>query len=141
MDLCLLLMSLEVIEHVCTQEKAKLESSEKASYKGNNGKKQPGIKSTTRVPNKVCFGKHCNLCKKHGGPYTTHKTKDCCRYEKDGKEKSYFNATKKGGKKPNPARQNFTQLSQKLDKLEKALKKLNKKSKKCQYKDSNSDSE
>jgi hypothetical protein len=50
-----------------------------------------------------------------------HNTKDCCRYEKDGKEKSNFYAAKKGGKKLNPARQNFAQLSKKLDKLEKAL--------------------
>jgi hypothetical protein len=129
MDLRLLLTSLEAIEHMCTQEKAKPESSKKASHKGENGKKQPGTKSTARVLKKVCFEKHCDLCKKHGDMYTTHNTKDCCRYEKDKKEKSNIHATKKGGKKPNPARQNFAQLSKKFDKLEKALKKLSKKSK------------
>ncbi len=70
-----------------------------------------------------------------------HNTKDCCRYEKDGKEKSDFRAAKKGGKKTNPLKQNFAQLSKKLDKLEKALKKLSKKAKKCRYEDSNSGSE
>ncbi len=70
-----------------------------------------------------------------------HDTKDCGRYKKDRKEKSNLPATKKGSKKPNPKRQNFVQLSKKLDKLKKALKKLSKKSKKRQYKDSNSDSE
>ncbi len=93
-----------------------------------------------RVPKKVCFEKDCNLCNRHGGAYTTHNTKDCCRYEKDEKEKSNFHAAKKGGKKTNPKKQNVVQLSKKLDKLEKALKKLSKKPKKGHYKDSNSDS-
>ncbi len=120
-----------------------MESSEKASHKGKKGKipPGPGTKSTARVPKKVRFEKNCNLCKRHGGAYTTHNTKDCCRYEKDGKEKSNFHAAKKGGKKTNPINQNFVQLSKKLDKLEKALKKLSKKAKKRHYKDSDSNSE
>jgi hypothetical protein len=69
-----------------------------------------------------------------------HNTKDCCRNEKDGKEKSNFCTTKKDGKKANPIKQNFAQLSKKLDKLEKALKKLSKKAEKHPYKNSNSDS-
>jgi hypothetical protein len=104
-------------------------------------KKRPGTKSTARVPKRVHFKKHCNLCKKHGGAYTTHNTRDCCRFDIDGKEKSNFCATKKSGKKANPVLQNFAQLSKKFDKLEKALKKLSKKARKRQYKDSNSDSE
>jgi hypothetical protein len=44
------------------------------------------------------------------------------------------------GKKPNPAKQLFAQLSKKLDKLEKTLKKASHKSKKCRRDDSNSDS-
>jgi hypothetical protein len=74
-----------------------------------------------RVLKKVPFKKHFDLCK-HGGVHTTHSTKDCCRYKKDGKEKSDFHATKKGGKKANPENQNFAQLSEKLDKIEKTLK-------------------
>jgi hypothetical protein len=140
-NLCLLLTSLEAIEHVCTHEKAKLKSSEKASHKGKKGKKHPGTKSTARVPKKVCFKKHCNLCKRHGGVYTTHNTKDCCRYEKDRKEKSKFCAAKKGSKKANPVNQNFAQLSKKLDKLKKALEKLSNKKKKRHYKDRDSNSE
>ncbi len=83
MDLRLLLTLLEAIERVCTHKKAKLESSKKASHKGKKGKKHPGTKSMARVPKKVYFEKHCDLCKKHGGAYTTHNTRDCCRYEKD----------------------------------------------------------
>jgi hypothetical protein len=127
MDLRSLLTSLELIERVCTHEEAKLESSEKASHKGKKGKKHPGTKSLARVPKKVCFEKHCNLCKRHGGGYTTHNTKDCCRYEKDRNEKSKFRAAKNGNKYANPVNQNFALLSKKLDMLEKALKKSSKK--------------
>jgi hypothetical protein len=70
-----------------------------------------------------------------------HNTGDCCRFEKDGKEKSSFRTAKKGGYKSNPVNQNFAQLSKKIKKLEKALKKSGKKGKKCCYEDSDSDSE
>ncbi len=82
MDMRLLLTSLEAIKWVCTYEKAKLESSKKASHKGEKGKKRPGTNSTARVPKKVCFEKHCNLCKKHGGTCTIHNTRDWCRPRK-----------------------------------------------------------
>jgi hypothetical protein len=94
-----------------------------------------------RVPKKVRFEKHCKLCKKHGGTHTTHNTHDCCRFEKDGKEKSSFRVAKKGGYKSNPVNQNFAQLTDKIKKLEKALKKSGKKGQKCRYEDSDSDSE
>jgi hypothetical protein len=141
MDMRLLLTLLEVIEHVYTYKKGKSESSEKSSHKSKKGKKPPGTKATVRVPKKVCFKKHCNLCKKHGGAYTMHNTRDCCRFEKDGKEKSDFRAAKKGSKKDNPINHNFTQLTKKIEKLEKALKKSSKKGKKHCYKDSDSNSE
>jgi hypothetical protein len=127
MDMRLLLTSLEAIKCVCTYEKGKLESSEMSSNKGEKEKKCPGTNSTARVPKKVHFEKHCNLCKKHGGAYTTHNTRDCCRFEKDGKEKSDFCAAKKDGKKGNAMNQDFTQLTKKIEKLEKALKKTGKK--------------
>ena len=31
--------------------------------------------------------KHCSLCKKHGGMHTTHNTKECRHYNKDGSHK------------------------------------------------------
>jgi hypothetical protein len=107
-----LLKLLETIEGICTHENVKLESSEKASYKGEKGKKHPGTKSMARVPKKVHFEKHCNLCKKYGGVYTTPNTRDCCRYEKDKKEKSNLHAAKKGGKNANAINRNFAQLSE-----------------------------
>jgi hypothetical protein len=83
-----------------------------------------------QVPNKVHFKKSCNLCKKHGGVHTTHATKDCCRFKKDGMVKANFHTAKTAGKKPNPAKQLFAQLSKKSGKLEKTLKKASLKSKK-----------
>jgi hypothetical protein len=116
MDMCLLLTLLEAIERVCTYKKGESESSKKSSHKSKKGKKHPGTDSTARVPKKVRFEKLCNLCKKHGGAYTTHNTRDCCTFEKDGKEKSDFRAAKKGGKKGNPVNHNFAQLTKKIEK-------------------------
>jgi hypothetical protein len=89
---------------------------------------------------KVHFEKSCELCKKFGGVHTTHATKDCRTYEKDGTVKANFRAAKKAGKKPNPEKQSFAQLSKKLDKLEKTVKKASHKSKKHRRDNSDSDS-
>jgi hypothetical protein len=97
--------------------------------------------SVLGVPKKVHFEKSCELCKKYGGAHTTHATKDCRKYKKDGTLKANFRAAKKAGKKPNPAKQSFAQLSKKLDRLEKTIKKASHKSKKCFRDDSDSDSE
>ncbi len=119
-------------------KKGKPESSKKSPNKGKKGKKHPGTNSMARVPKKVRFEKHCNLCKKHGGTYTTHNTHDCRRFEKDGKEKTNFRTAKKGRRKGNPANQNFAQLTKKIENLEKALKKSGKKGQKHLFKDSDS---
>ncbi len=141
MDMCSLLTSLEAIKCICTYKKGKLESSEKSSHNREKGKKHPGTNSTVRVPKKVRFKKHCNLCKMHGGTYTMHNTRDCCRFEKDGKEKFDFRAAKIGGQKGNPVNHNFAQLTKKIKKLKKALKNSGKKGCKQRYEDSDSDSE
>ena len=70
-----------------------------------------------------------------------HATKDYCKYEKDGMAKANFHATKKAGKKLNPVKQLFAQLSKKLDHLEKTIKKAPHKSKKRRRDDSGSNSE
>jgi hypothetical protein len=88
MDMHLLLTLLEAIECICTYEKGKLDSyekSEKSSNKGKKGKKCPGTIFLARVPKKVRFEKYCDMCKKHGGAHTMHNTRDCRRFEKDGK--------------------------------------------------------
>jgi hypothetical protein len=141
MNMRLLLTLLEAIKRVCTYKKGKSESYKKSSNKGKKRKKRPGTNSTAMIPKKVHFEKNCDLCKKHGGAYTTHNTRDCCMFDKDGREKSNFRATKKGGKKGNPVNQNLAQLTQKIEKLEEALKKSGKKGQKRCYEDSSSDSE
>jgi hypothetical protein len=141
MDMRTLLASLEAVEHVCTHEKTHVTSGEKASQKSKAGTKRPSTGATLRVPKKVCFEKSCELCKKHGGAHTTHATKDCRKYKKDRTLKPNFHTAKKAGKKPNPAKQLFAQLSKKLDHLEKTIKKASHKSKKRRRDDSNSDSE
>ncbi len=111
-----LLQSLEAIERVCGQEgsnKSNPFCEKKPSHSNKKGTKQPGTESL-RVPKKVCTKKHCNLCKKHVGAYMTHNTRNCRRFEKDGTEKANFRAAEKGGKKPNPTKQSFAQLSKKL---------------------------
>jgi hypothetical protein len=70
-----------------------------------------------------------------------HATKDCRKYEKDGMVKAEFHTAKKAGKKPNLAKQPFTQFSKKLEKWEKTLEKASHKSKKRRRDNSNSDSE
>jgi hypothetical protein len=140
MDMHSLQASLKAIKRVCTHEKIHAPSGKKTSHKNKAGAKRPSNGATKQAHKKVHFKKSCDLCKKHGGAHTTHATKDCCKYEKDGMVKANFWATKKAGKKPNPAKQSFAQLSKKLDKLEKTLKKASHKSKKCRRDDSNSDS-
>ncbi len=104
---------LKAIERVCTPEKAHVQSSRKASQKSKTGTKQPSTVAMKQVPKEIHFEKSCKLCKKHGGAHTTHATKDCCRYKKDGMVKTNFRTAKKAGKKPNPAKQLFAQLREK----------------------------
>jgi hypothetical protein len=117
-DMCLLLLSLEAIERVFTQERSNTQSKKKSSHKSKKENKRPGIESMGTVPKKACAMMHWDLCKKHGGAYTMQNNKDCCRYKKDRMEKSDFCTTKKGRKKPNPTKHSFVQLSKKMDRLE-----------------------
>jgi hypothetical protein len=133
--------SLEAIECMCTPKKAHAQSNEKASQNKNEaGAERPSTGATKQAHKKVPFERSCKLCKKHRGVHTTHATKDCHRYKKDGTVKADFCTAKKAGKKPNPAKQSFAQLSKKLDKLEKTLKKASHKSKKRWRDNSNFDS-
>jgi hypothetical protein len=132
--------SLEAIECICTPEKAHALSGNKAPHKNKAGAKRPSNGATKQAHKKVHFEKSCELCKKYEGKHTTHATKDCRKHKKDRMEKANFHTAKKAGKKPNPAKQSFAQLSQKLFKLEKTLKKASHKSKKCQRDNYDSDS-
>ncbi len=142
MDMCSLQASLKAIERVRTHhEKAHAPSGKKASHKNETGAKRPSNGATKQAHKKVRFKKPCKLCKKFGDTHTTHAAKECRKYEKAGTAKADFHAAKKAGKKPNPAKQSFAQLSKKLDKLGKTLKKASHKSKKRCRDDSDSNSE
>jgi hypothetical protein len=140
MDLHLLRQCLEAIECVCTQERSNAQFNENASTKNEKGNKRSGMESTYKNPKKAQTVKHCDLCKKRGGAYTTHNTQECCR-EKNGNETSNFQVTKKGAKKTNPMKQSYVQLSKKPEKLEKAIKKQDAKRKKRCHSNMDSDSE
>jgi hypothetical protein len=141
MDMHSLQASLKAIECICTHEKAHALSGKKASHKHKAGAKRPSNGATKQAHKNVYFKKSCELCKKFGGVHTMHATQDCRKYAKDGTAKADFHAAKKAGKKPNPAKQSFAQLSKKLDKLEKTLTKASHKSRKCCRDNSDSDSE
>ena len=92
-DMRSLILSLEAIQHICGQErsnKSNASRDKKALHSERKCTKQPGTEATARVLKKACATKHCNLCKKHGGAYTMHNTRDCCRFEKDGMEEIRF---------------------------------------------------
>ena len=64
-----LLLSLEAIERVCSQErseKSNVSSNKKTLHSEKKGTQQPGTDNSARVPKKACAKKHCNLCKKLG---------------------------------------------------------------------------
>jgi hypothetical protein len=52
--------------------------------KGNPKRKASGG-PTGRVPKKGHSEKFCQQCKAHGGPFTTHNTLNCRRYDSNGK--------------------------------------------------------
>ncbi len=55
--------------------------------------------SNRGAPKKGCSAKYCKWCKTVNGPYITHNTIECHRFEKDGTPKDKpvkpFNSTKK----------------------------------------------
>jgi hypothetical protein len=105
-------------------------STRRPPTRANKGNKRPGTEYTGKVPKKAHTKKHCNLCNKFGGTNTIHNTKDCCRYEKVGMEKSNIHTAKKGREKPNSTKHVFMQLRKKMDRLEKGIKELDAKQKK-----------
>ncbi len=77
---------------------------ESAKARGKDGTASAGAKSSPKkrastgsseqVTEKGCSTKFCQHCKNNGGPHTSHNTKECCKYEKDG------TAVAASGKKP-----------------------------------------
>ncbi len=147
-----MLHDLETIEKVFVEknnEKAKASAANAgtAPQKGASvpHKKGKGGGSGGTAPKKARTAKYCKWCKAVDGPYQTHNTSDCCRFDKDVKEvgKPYkpFDPAKKPWKKGGGESGQMAYLTKKLEKLEKKLKKSKSKksSKKC-VRDSSSDS-
>ncbi len=149
----LLLPDLENIERVMNKkcvESAKATGKDGTALAGakSNPKKRASTGSSEQVPKKVKSAKFCQHCKSNGGPYTSHNTKECRKYDKDGK------AVAAVGKKPYEKKpykkdggRNNKQLAYLTDAIEslvkKGLKKAVKKHRKKRYGDnfsSNSDS-
>ncbi len=147
-----MLHDLEMIEKVFVEknnEKAKAIAAKAgtAPQKGASvpHKKGKGGSSGGPAPKKARTAKYCKHCKAAGGPYQTHNTIDCRRFDKDGKEVGKphkpFDTTKKPWKKGGGDSGQMAYLTEKLEKLEKKLKKSkSKKSSKKGSRDSSSDS-
>ena len=110
------------------------------------GKRVHGEGPDTGNPKKVRTAKYCKWCKAVDGPFTTHNTDECCRFNKNGSQKDRltkpFDSSKKPAwKKPsggNPDQMAY--LTEEMTKLKKKLKKSQKRSKKRSRDSSDSDS-
>jgi hypothetical protein len=148
----LLLPDLENIEHVMNEkraESAKARGKDGTSFSGAKSipKKRASTGSSERVRKKARSAKFCQHCKNNGGPYTSHNTKECHKYDKDGK------AVAATGKKPREKKPykkdgggNDKQLAYLTDAIESLVKRglkkaAKKKHKKCSRDNSSSDSD
>jgi hypothetical protein len=111
-------------------------------------KRMHGGGSDREAPKKGCSAKYCKWCKNGNGPYTTHDTIKCRRFEKDGKPKDKpvkpFDSAKKPWKKTGSGDSSqMACLTEKVAKPKKKLKKTKKHGKKraCDSSDSDSDSD
>jgi hypothetical protein len=100
------------------------------------------------APQKGRSAKYCKWCKTVNGPYTTHDTITCRRFEKDGMPKDKpvkpFDSAKKPRKKTGSRDSSqMAYLTEKVAKLKKKLKKTKKHGNKhaCDSLDSDSDSD
>ncbi len=98
-------------------------------------KRAHGGGSDKGAPKKGRSAKYCKWCKAADGPYTTHDTIKCRRFEKDGKPKDKpakpFDSAKKPWKKTGSGDSSqMAYLTEKVAKLEKKLKKTKKLGKK-----------
>jgi hypothetical protein len=105
-----MLHNLETIEKVFVEKnnekaKASVAKAGTAPQKGASvsRKKGKGGGSGGPAPKKARNAKYCKWCKAVDGPYQTHNTSDCRRFDKDGKEVGKphkpFNLAKKPWKK------------------------------------------
>ncbi len=126
------------------KDKAAKESAENGAGKRGKGKCKGTGSNDIQVPKKARVEKSCALCQKHGGAHTTHNTRECRKYEKDGTLQKGFSAKAAveqkrhgGGKKE--SRYSFAQVMERFSKLEKAVKKSHKSARKKKRRHESSD--
>jgi hypothetical protein len=111
------------------------------------GKRAHGGGPNTGNPKKVRTAKYCKWCKAVDGPFTTHNTDECRRFNNDGSQKDRlikpFDSSKKPAwKKPSGGNSDqMAYLTEEMTKLKKKLKKSQKRSKKRSRDSLDSDSD
>lgn len=155
-DLHSLLTDLEKVERHVEATRAQEQRSQKKNEKGKSGSpdgKKPSQGGTKRsaapsedpIPRKKPkVTKMCQLCSKYGGASTTHNTKECRRYDKDGNQLASFGrgALKKAKPKSDEKepKSSYAQLAKAISKAVKTSLKKNKKRKHYSRSDSSDSS-
>ena len=109
------------------------------------GKREHGGGPSKGAPKKGRTAKYCKWCKAVDGPFTTHNTDECRRFNKDGSQKVFnkpSDSAKKPWKKPGSGEPDqMAYLMEEMAKLKKRLKKSKKhKNRARDSSDSDSDS-
>jgi hypothetical protein len=128
--------------------KAKVAAAAKSAgdHVPRKGKRAHGGGPNKGNPKKGRTDKFCKHCKAIDGPFTTHNTTECRRFNKDGSQKNRptkpFDSAKKPWKKPGSGNSDqISHLTKEMIKLKKKLKKSKKHKKRaCDSSDSDSDS-
>ena len=110
------------------------------------GKRAHGGGPDKGTPKKGRTDKFCKWCKAVDGPFTTHNTDECRRFNKDGSQKvsvsKSFDSAKKPWKKPGSGNSDqISHLTEEIAKLKKKLKQKSKKHKKRARDSSDNDSD
>jgi len=127
--------------------KAKVAAATKADERVPRKRKQSnGGGPDKGTPKRGRTDKYCKWCKTVDGPFTTHNTTECCRFNKDGSQKDRptkpFDSAKKPWKKPGSGNADqISHLTEEMETLIKRLKKSKKRSKKRARDSSDSDSD
>jgi hypothetical protein len=139
-----MLMDLENVEKLFVEKYNKKARANMA--KAAPKKRAHGGGSDQGAPKKGRSAKYCKWCKAAGGPYTTHDTIKCHRFEKDGKPNDKpakpFDSAKKPWKKTGSGDSSqMAYLTEKVAKFKKKLKKTTKHGKKHAHDSLDSDSD
>jgi hypothetical protein len=138
----------ERLNEAARANKAKVAAAAKTAgdHVPRKGKRAHGGGPKKGTPKKGRTDKFCKWCKGVDGPFMTHNTTECRRFNKDGSQKDRptkpFDSAKKPWKKPgsgDPAQMAY--LTEEMAKLKKRLKKSKKHTKKRARDSSDSDSD